>query len=609
MATLQGKIGLPPIELTPLPRMRKKRPSYSLVKNQNFDTPVNRGYSSAPSTAQKQADLSSTDQDALNTGLASLQFEEFTWEDGKGGYKMISAANLGKLLIYMKTHYPEVTKMDEMPPYLVIWCKETTSEPSKRPFLIGGLLGVWLTEGQSLPREFVGGYLGNLEIQLEIDDVYSQDIRPYHIPKTETLFQLMRKGFPDALAISFISNEIFVELPELPANEHVERLKTCPGWFAHEGPSLFYHNGLRITGNQNKRLKQPMLETVDGQYDDSDYVAAQGSFQPGSMLCDDSGDMVTAGILVKKGDEERLTVSIHCWQKELDKIPEKMGDGQSFRVTQGKTHVGHVSSRLGNTDIGLATLNNGVDFRNQFMEMPGEPIELLHSDKLTMDDVYMMDSFTTGRQGGMLCKGKRVITCEDKEKRVDRFLLGKPEDLPDVGKYLVLTQGIFATSEPVANGEPIIRAGCCGSAVVQLEKTTRQRKAKKSKSADKTKHEAGTGSPSKKDGSSSVAASELDAKASEQGFVNSGKIGGFMHWSDLQGKNQGDNIPRLLCYAEVTDPLIDAGWEVAKTTSKRKRSGSEEPAKEQNPKQTDSEEPAKKQKRSDPDNSEDPFVD
>lgn len=252
---------------------------------------------------------------------------------------MISAANLGKLYYYMRAHYPGVTTIDEMPPYLIIWCEETTPEPSKRPFLIGGLLAIWLVEGQCLPDEIMGGYLGNLEIQLQIDSDYVDNIRPYHIPTTKTLCLLMSEGFPDALAVSFIDNQIFVELPELPRNEHAKRLQTYPGWFAHDGPKLFYHNGLRIKTQRNKEL-------------------------------------------------------------------------------------------------GLS-------------RMQGREGKLLHSDMLKMDDIYMIDDDAMGSHTAMLCKGKTVISQTDQ-----------------------VVMGIFATSDPVAYGEPGIRAGCCGSALVRMDRST-----------------------------------------------------------------------------------------------------------------------------------------
>ena len=188
----------------------------------------------------------------LGNGLKSLTFEEFSWKDENGDYELIPAANIRKVLTYLRTHYPEVsTTIDEMSPYLVIWCEGSVPEPSKRSFLIGDLLAVWLVEGQSPPRGIICGQLGNLEIRLQIDDDLAEDIRHYHIPKTNTLRQLMRKGFSNALAISFISNEIFVELPELSRHEHAARLRTYPGLFAHGGPMLFYNNGRFIQDTAN----------------------------------------------------------------------------------------------------------------------------------------------------------------------------------------------------------------------------------------------------------------------------------------------------------------------------------------------------------------------
>ncbi|KFZ15360.1 hypothetical protein V502_05666 [Pseudogymnoascus sp. VKM F-4520 (FW-2644)] len=328
----------------------------------------------------------------LGNGLKSLTFEEFSWKDKNGGYELIPAANILKVLTYLRTHYPEVsTTIDEMPPYLVIWCEETVLEPSKRPFLIGGLLAVWIVEGQSPPVELNLGFLGNLEMRLHLDDDLAEDIRKYHIPKTDTLRQLMRKGFPNALAVSFISNEIFVELPELPRHEHAARLKTYPGLFAHGGPMLFYYSGLLFRTQRNDR-----------------------------------------------------------------------------KLEEAKPH--------------------------------GLEGKLLSSDMLKMDDIYVIDNEGTGCHGAMLCKGKTVIS----QNGNDEVVLG-----------------VFATSDSAAYGDPSIRAGCCGSALVRLEKS----------------------------------------REAEGGFEKSGKIGGVIVASELEGGSIRDNTPRLLCFAEVNDALIEAGGE------------------------------------------------
>ncbi|KFY43310.1 hypothetical protein V494_02031 [Pseudogymnoascus sp. VKM F-4513 (FW-928)] len=51
----------------------------------------------------------------LGEGLTSNTFDEFTWDDGNGGYKMVSAANLIKLLGYLRAHCSGVTSLDEKP--------------------------------------------------------------------------------------------------------------------------------------------------------------------------------------------------------------------------------------------------------------------------------------------------------------------------------------------------------------------------------------------------------------------------------------------------------------------------------------------------------------
>jgi hypothetical protein len=92
--------------------------------------------------------------------------------------------------------------------------------------------------------------------------------------------------------------------------------------------------------------------------------------------------------------------------------------------------VGYISSRFGNTDIGLATLNPGIEFRNNFLDLPGAPKTLLHSDDLRLKDVFMIDSFSTGRRSSFQCQGKRFIKEEDKKKRQDPQLKGDLKNLP-----------------------------------------------------------------------------------------------------------------------------------------------------------------------------------
>lgn len=132
--------------------------------------------------------------------------------------------------------------------------------------------------------------------------------------------------------------------------------------------------------------------------------------------------------------------------------------------------------------------------------------KLLGSDMLKMDDIYVIDNDGTGCHGAMLCKGKTVISQHDSDQVV---------------------LGIFATSDSIAYGDPSIRAGCCGSALVRLEKS-------------------------------------MEAKG---GFEKSGEVGGVIVASEFEGGSIPENTPRLLCFAEVNDALIEAEGRIHRKAS------------------------------------------
>ncbi|OBT90583.1 hypothetical protein VE02_01060 [Pseudogymnoascus sp. 03VT05] len=97
----------------------------------------------------------------------------------------------------------------------------------------------------------------------------------------------------------------------------------------------------------------------------------------------------------------------------------------------------------------------------------------------------------------MLCKGETVIS--------------QPNQV---------VMGIFATSDPVAYGEPGIRAGCCGSALVRMDRSTE----------------------------------------AEGGLLEKSRMtGGFIVGSEFGEGDGADNFPRVLCYAEVNDDFMEAG--------------------------------------------------
>lgn len=232
---------------------------------------------------------------------------------------------------------------------------------------------------------------------------------------------------------------------------------------------LRYNNGLLNSRMQEmKREMLPNPAIIDGDYDDTDYVKSQGCFYPGSMLSSKNNTSITAGILLRRQHEERLTVAIHNWDEQLESKVE-LGDAE-YTVKQGDWTsgiiVGRVTSRIGSSDIGLAKVDR--PFSNRFLDLNGSATSLLHSKDATLLNTKLyIDGFVTGPQQ-LVCAGLRFVRSRS---------TGDPATTPKFGPYLGIWQGIYATSAPEIIGQPKIREGVCGAAVLiarDLEKQTKK---------------------------------------------------------------------------------------------------------------------------------------
>lgn len=100
---------------------------------------------------------------------------------------------------------------------------------------------------------------------------------------------------------------------------------------------------------------------------------------------------------------------LHNWEEHDKKIPGKFGESDAeaqriFRAVQGEvkdepgTTVGYVRERMGDTDIALAQLDDGIVFENKFLEVNASAKTLIPSEDQRLNDTYLMDSFVTGIQ-------------------------------------------------------------------------------------------------------------------------------------------------------------------------------------------------------------------
>jgi hypothetical protein len=126
--------------------MRKKRPSFSPQK-WNGMTPEQqkqRSQSHGASTSNPPLPQKGLQDPTMrNPKTAALDFEEFSYVDDQGKIRRIHTDWLVKLFEYLAKYY-QAESVTERLPYLVVWCKDVVPSPSERPFMIAGLVTVWL---------------------------------------------------------------------------------------------------------------------------------------------------------------------------------------------------------------------------------------------------------------------------------------------------------------------------------------------------------------------------------------------------------------------------------------------------------------------------------
>ena len=522
------------LTLTPV-RVKKIRPSLSPGKTPAESKSKPRRFSEA---LAKKPSMSCAEYDI---GTAALNFREFSFwnEDGRMLNDNISDVHREALHSYLMEHY-YVTAVTVSLPFLYLECYPSAPPENERPFSIAGAISVWLEPGQQIDFCISVGERGEGE-RVKIAEDLKDDLHQMRNPREETLLSLAQSHFRNAIAISFIWDAVVVELPKVDHSQFGNLLQELPEGFENANVSLEFHNGpLPYSAHKRKVKPDATSNGPDAIADESDYVKEHGCFYPGAMIhaADDAGrniGSVTAGILVEKDFERRLTVSYHCWEPLIQKNPDMFGSSKACTVIQGDpgTEVGFVHERIKTTDVSLAKLLPSVEFRNEFMEIDARPKRLLPSKQIQTADEFMIDSFVTGKQR-LKCVGVRFPLERRENARNHPHLIDPESHLPpDKNIYIKLRQGIYATNEPKITTQPKVREGVCGAVLVRCRQRTNPLRT-------------------------------LDS------VLKDGEVAGFMHFADLRSK--GD-VSTLLCYADSFDELASEGWEVVQTAEKRKDPG------------------------------------
>jgi hypothetical protein len=393
--------------------------------------------------------------------------------------------------------------------------------------------------------DFFGAmYMENPWISLDQDLLAEIDVLV--IPKAKTLSTIMNDYFPDALAISFISHQILIELIEVTFEEHYRRLAHLPTGFWDTNVGLRYYNG-PIHGPGVTRPK-PNTDRFRDEYDGTDYLKSQGCFQPGSMMSFGENRMFTAGIQVKRQHDIRMTVPTSFWDKKLE--PELRRG--SHTVKQGDwengTAFGIQTKRI--QQSGTRVAKTYKSFNNRFLNLQGSATSLLHSDDIKkVNELFWTDNLVTGPQQ-LASVGKRI--CKVDIQGNDFFSV--PDAVLTPGEYGELVQCIYATSMPPINSQQKIQDGVCGAPIIRARKEENCPQARAKYSAPRIR------GSYKRRPSYNTPITEIQKQLPQE--ETTGEVAGFM---DIQ---YGGDC--LLCFADVVDGLVDDGWSVVPVDAKRK---------------------------------------
>ncbi|KAK2802824.1 hypothetical protein FQN50_007230 [Emmonsiellopsis sp. PD_5] len=428
---------------------------------------------------------------------SSVDFEEFTLGDPRESFAAFFDFK-DQLLAFLDQQF-KVDDITYSPPFLFL--RSAQPPPlDERPFSIAGCIAVWLGPENAQPDPYPGLTGGDDEPRnfAEVDEQLSKELVPFQMPDAQLLFKAIQRPFPDAIAVTMIYNVIIVEFEEIDVESWWEKLDSLPMAFKNINFSLHYTNG-PLVNTKCKCLKKSQPRPLPNLFtDDTDYVE----------------ERVTSGIAVQKEGETRVLTASHRRGQELKENSDKFGNPADFIVTQGKTRVDYLKQTIDNTNITLMKLDEGVKFRNHFLDIDCVPKHLLHGREMAPGDMMVMDSFVTGRQQ-LQCAGVRAYNAAKRYRSA--FLKGKTEDNPPSSDLMIHAQGVFATNVPETLGHPELRAGMCGAVIIR------------------------------------------DLTSKKEKVLDKGEICGIMHWADLEQKYGRDS--KLFCFADVLDPLIDDGWE------------------------------------------------
>lgn len=276
--------------------------------------------------------------------------------------------------------------------------------------------------------------------------------------------------------------------------------------------------------------------------DDTDYVARGGVFYPGSMISPawkgETRYSATAGILLERNGQQHMTCSWHLWEKLAAQHGATLGSddplsNEVFTVYQRDTlsPVGTVVERVGQTDIALARLHDGIEFRNEFIGSGFVPRCLALGSDVKFLDQFSIDSFTTGKQNLAVVGVKVELPRTPGAEHPETVAPANSDDLLPVPgvEYILVSQGTHFTQAAEMTTKSQIRESACGAVLIRSHRHVQD--------------------PSRP---------FRNRVESPRATLPRGEVFGMMHLADITHRRT--YVSQYLIYADSFTPLIQRGW-------------------------------------------------
>jgi hypothetical protein len=208
-----------------------------------------------PAPQQSQASSSTSRVELLN---------DFTlWDDSNQKFRSIAGEELKLLYESIQEHFPDVDSVSVILPWIVVTMETCVPSENERPFMIAGLVAVFLLVGEPFPLGISELGISGDGPRLHLPPELRGSLQPYRIPEKPT-FDYLFDLLPRATHISYYPRQLLVELESELEAQFISRLDDLPT--AIEGLAVNYSNG-PFLHTLASRVKKPDPTLGDDGFD------------------------------------------------------------------------------------------------------------------------------------------------------------------------------------------------------------------------------------------------------------------------------------------------------------------------------------------------------